>query len=818
MMGGQEPAAQGYNHRAIERKWQQRWLEAGIYTPDLRRARNPFYNLMMFPYPSAEGLHVGNVYAFTGADIYGRHQRMRGHDVFEPIGLDGFGIHSENYAIKVGEHPAKLAASTQRRFYEQLQSIGNGFAWDHRLETYDPAYYRWTQWLFIQLFKQGLAYRASARVNWCPGCQTVLADEQVVAGECERCGSQVEIRDLEQWFFRITAYADRLLDNLDTLDWSERVKNAQRQWIGRKRGAEIRFRVAPVDGLAAVGADTWVFTTRPDTVFGCTFLALAPDHPMVSSVTTPEHRVAVETYLAGAAKRRGSNLPADPGLTPGVATGASAINPANGQHVPIWIAEYVVSEYGTGAIMGVPAHDPRDWEFARAVGLSVVPVVVPPSEDATLPFTGEGRLVRSGRFTGLSSAEAKAQIIAHLESQGDARAKTAYHLRDWLISRQRYWGPPIPMVSCPRHGWVPVAEADLPVRLPETDQYIPTAGGGTPLARVESFVHTTCPVCGGPARRSDEVSDTFLDSAWYFLRYPSVTIRDRPWDPELTRRWLPVDVYIAGAEHAVLHLLYARFLTMALHDMGLLEFEEPFVRLRAHGLLIKEGAKMSKSRGNVIVPDTYIAAFGADVLRTYLMFIGPFDQGGSFQDKGLKGIVRFLRRVWSLTRRTAARRSGAVTAPGVGLGRPLHETVRKVSRDIDGLKFNTAIAAMMEFVNVWESQEGQATREIPHVFLRLLAPFAPHLTEELWVDALGETFSIHQAPWPAYDEQLLQQTVTTIPVLVNGKVRDQMEVPIGATEGEVVAFALARSAVRRHVPDAPKRTVYVPGRVLNIVA
>ena len=809
---------QEYDHRAIEPKWQRRWMETGIYTPDLRQAAMPFYNLMMFPYPSAEGLHVGNVYAFTGADIYGRHQRMLGRDVFEPIGLDGFGIHSENYAIKVGEHPATLAAKTQTRFYEQLQAIGNGFAWKYRLETYDPAYYRWTQWLFVQLFKRGLAYRASARVNWCPGCQTVLADEQVIAGECERCGTTVEVRDLEQWFFKITAYADRLLDNLDSLDWSERVKHAQQQWIGRKRGAELRFRVDPAEGPAGAGAGIWVFTTRPDTVFGCTFLALAPDHPMASSLAAPDRRIAVDAYLAMAANRRRSREAAGPGQAPGAPTGANAINPANHERVPIWIADYVVSEYGTGAIMGVPAHDARDWEFARAVGLPVVPVVLPSSEGETLPYVGEGRLVRSGTFTGLSSVEARVRIVGELESRGDARAKTTYHLRDWLISRQRYWGPPIPMILCPRHGWVPVPEEDLPVRLPETDQYLPSAGGGTPLGRVEEFIRTACPVCGGPARRSGEVSDTFLDSAWYFLRYPSADVHDRPWDAERTRRWLPVDMYIAGAEHAVLHLLYARFVTMALHDMGLLEFEEPFVRLRAHGLLIREGAKMSKSRGNVIAPDAYIAAFGADVLRTYLMFIGPFDQGGNFQDRGLKGVLRFLRRVWSLTRRAAVNQTRAGSTGGAALERRLHETIRKVSHDIDALKFNTAIAAMMEFVNVWESQAREATGAIPHVFLRLLAPFAPHLAEELWVDALGGPFSIHQAPWPAYDERLLRRAVTTIPVLVNGKVRDQMEVPIEATQEEAVAFALARSAVRRHVRGSPKRTVYVPGRVLNIVA
>ena len=785
----------GYDHRGIEPKWQRRWLEAGIYTPDLWRARRPYYNLMMFPYPSAEGLHIGNVYAFTGADISGRFKRMQGHDVFEPIGLDGFGIHSENYAFKLGEHPARVAARTQRHFYEQLQATGNGFAWDHRLETYDPAYYRWTQWLFIPLFKRGLAYRDSARVNWCPGCQTVLADEQVIAGACERCGTRVEVRKLEQWFFEITAYADRLLDNLDTLDWSERVKNAQRQWIGRRQGAELRFRVVSAPNPGAIRADVWVFTTRPDTVFGCTFLALAPDHPLASTLAAPE---------------------ADHG-TAEAWTGALAINPANGERIPIWIGDYVVSEYGTGAIMGVPAHDVRDWEFAQAAGLPVVQVVAPSSGDAPLPYVEEGRLIGSGKFTGLPSIEAKTRIIMDLESRGDARAKTTYHLRDWLISRQRYWGPPLPMISCPHHGWVPVPEGDLPVRLPETESVLPSAGEGTPLARVEEFMRTTCPVCGGPARRSDEVSDTFLDSAWYFLRYPSVDLHDRPWDPELTRRWLPVDVYVAGAEHAVLHLLYTRFLTMALHDMGLLEFEEPFVRLRAHGLLIKEGAKMSKSRGNVIVPDTYVGSVGADALRTYLMFIGPFDQGGSFHDRGLTGVVRFLKRVWSLTHQAASPHGRSGMAGDAHLERCLHGTIRKVSHDIDALKFNTAIAAMMEFVNVWESQKEQATRDIPHVFLRLVAPFAPHLAEELWVDVMGEAFSIHQAPWPEHDERLLRQAVTTIPVLVNGKVRDRIELSIEATEEEAVACALARPAVRRHVADRPERTVYVPGLALNIV-
>ncbi len=615
-----------YDHRTIEPKWQRRWLETRLYTPDLRGATRPFYNLMMFPYPSAEGLHVGNMYTFSGADVYGRCKRMQGREVFQPIGLDGFGIHSENYAIKIGEHPGRVAARTRRRFYEQLQATGCGFAWDHRLETYDPTYYRWTQWLFIQLFKRGLAYRACSPVNWCPGCRTVLADEQVVEGACERCGASVVVRALEQWFFRITAYADRLRDNLDTLDWSDKIKNAQRRWIGA-RGA-------------------------------------------------------------------------------------------------------------------------------------------------------------------------------------------ALHLRDWLISRQRYWGPPIPMVSCPMHGWVPVDEADLPVVLPETEQYLPSADGRTPLGRNEGFLRTTCPRCGAPARRSDEVSDTFLDSAWYFLRYPSADVHDQPWDPELTRRWLPVDMYIAGAEHAVLHLLYTRFITMALYDMGHVGFEEPFVRLRVHGLLLKDGAKMSKSRGNVVAPDDYIRAVGADALRTYLLFLGPFDRGGDFQDRALRGAPRFLRRVWRLTWQAAG---VCGLARDAALEDALLDVIRKVTADTDELRFNTAVAALMGFVNVWEANAGRATREVPHVFLRLLAPFAPHLAEELWVKALGETPSIHTAPWPQAGAQVLRRETVTIAVLVNGKVRDRIEIPAAATKDEVVVRALERPAVHRYVAGTPTRVVYAPGRVLNIV-
>lgn len=804
---------QRYDHRIIEPKWQKKWLEKKIYQSDLRRAKKPFYNLMMFPYPSAEGLHVGNMYAFTGADIYGRFKRMQGYDVFEPIGLDGFGIHSENYAIKIKKHPAKVAKVTQKRFYAQLSQIGNGFAWDHRLETYDPLYYKWTQWIFIQLFKRGLAYRGKAKVNWCPTDKTVLADEQVIGGCCERCGTPVELRELEQWFFKITAYANRLLENLEKIDWSEKVKIAQKNWIGRRVGAELKFRIAAAGDKNVIGEDIWVFTTRPDTVFGATYVVLSPDHPLSTRLPVSEQAKSVEDYLSQARKKVPAIEPTKEKT--GVFTGAAAVNPATGKEIPIWIADYVLAEYGSGAIMGVPAHDERDYDFALAHKLPIVQVVVPYAKtDHDLPYTGEGTLIRSGSFSDLPSNVAAGRIIEELGKKNLARPKTSYRLRDWLISRQRYWGPPIPMVHCKRHGWIPVSEKDLPVLLPETDEYLPKATGKPPLGRVEKFTQTKCPVCGESAERSDEVSDTFLDSAWYFLRYPSVRDRKNPWNPVLTKKWLPVDMYIGGAEHSVLHLLYSRFLTMVFHDLGLLDFEEPFTRFRAHGLLIKEGAKMSKSKGNIVVPDNYIRSFGADTLRTYLMFIGPFEQGGNFQDRGIAGITRFLKRVWFLTQE-AAKRMIKDTPPAVA--RPLHETIRKVTRELERLKYNTAIAALMEFVNLWDAHRNEVSREVPSVFLRLLAPFAPHLTEELWNEALHEKFSIHTAPWPDYDPRLLERTMMIIPVTVNGKVRDQLELPTTVTEEEAVRTALGKPKIRRWVPDKPARTIYIPGRVLNIV-
>jgi leucyl-tRNA synthetase len=605
-------APEAYDPQAVEAKWRERWDERRTNAGDIEGAGKPYFNLMMFPYPSAEGLHVGNVFAFVGVDIHGRTRRLQGYDVFEPLGFDAFGIHSENYALKVNTHPGQLIPRNIARFREQLKRVGLMIDWDHELSTTDPAYYKWTQWIFLQLFKAGLAVKKSAPVNWCPECKTVLANEQVIDGFCERHPEvKVHQRFLEQWFFTITKYAERLLQNLDTLDWSESTRLMQTNWIGASTGAELEFATPTGDPIR-------VFTTRPDTVFGATWVVLAPEHPMVESLTAAEQRVDVEAYRRRAAEMDIVSRKVGDKEKTGVFTGSYAHNPATGEDIPIWVADYVLMEYGTGAIMAVPGHDERDFEFATKFELPIVKVVEPnergpDGEPAALPTTTwEGTLVNSGQFDGQPCREAVPAITEWLASQGAAAAKTQYRLHDWCISRQRYWGPPIPIIYCERCGTVPVPEEDLPVVLPETDDFRPDESGVSPLARLESWYHVPCPTCGITARRETDVSDTFLDSSWYFLRYPSTDYADRAFDPDLTKRWLPVSQYIGGNEHAVLHLMYSRFITMALHDLGWLPFEEPYRSFKAHGTIIRDGSKMSKSRGNVVIPDDYINRWGAD--------------------------------------------------------------------------------------------------------------------------------------------------------------------------------------------------------------
>jgi leucyl-tRNA synthetase len=807
--GEKTERATRYDHNVIEVKWRQRWEESRIYDFDVRGAQQPFYNLMMFPYPSAEGLHIGNVFAFTGVDIFGRFAAMRGNDVFEPFGYDAFGIHSENFALKQNIHPMTLIRDNVAHFREQMKQLGTRIAWNHEVDTTDPAYYRWTQWIFVQLFNRGLAEKRTAPVNWCPSCLTVLADEQVIAGKCERCGSEITHRDLEQWFFKITDFAERLLVNLDWIDWSDVVKTAQRNWIGRSEGLETAF---PIEGT---DKSLTFFTTRPDTIFGVTFMALAPEHPLVSQTTTDEQRSAVEAYIEQAGRKTAVDRQAMERT--GVFTGTYATNPLSGERVPIWVADYVLITYGTGAIMAVPAHDERDFDFARKYGLPIQVVVAPPDwsgGDLSEAYLGEGTLVHSGEFDGMASDAASQAIIEKLKHEGTGERRVTYRLRDWLVSRQRYWGTPIPIVHCDSCGPVAVPEDQLPVELPYVEEFRPTGTEQSPLASLASFVNTTCPTCGKPARRETDVCDTFLDSSWYYLRYPSTEFDDRPFDEGLTKKWLPVTNYIGGKEHSVLHLLYSRFITMALHDMGYLEFEEPFARFRAHGLLILHGAKISKSRGNIVNPDDYFASHGADTLRTYLMFSGRYEEGGDFSDKGIEGCYRLMHRVWDLTQRYRAQEGDGELPDDAA--RLMHRTIKKAGQDIEGLKFNTAIAALMEWSNELQQRPSLSGEEV-RTLLLLLAPLAPYVTEELW-EQTGGAYSIHQQRWPEYDAGLAKAQEVALAVQINGKTRDVLQIEAGSAEETAIAAARASARVARHLEGAAiARTIYVPDRLLNFV-
>ncbi len=819
-----EPVA--YEPASIEARWRDRWAQRGTHRTDIVQGENPFYALMMFPYPSAEGLHVGNLFAFTGCDIYARFQRLQGQTVFQPLGYDAFGIHSENFALKVGRHPMELIPSNIRNFRRQLDRAGLMVDWDKSVDTTDPSYYKWTQWVFLQLHKQGLAYKKAAAVNWCPSCKTVLANEQVVAAACERCGTVVEQRFLEQWFFNISKYAPRLLENLNTLDWSATTKQAQRNWIGRSDGARLRFAVLdPLTdpGSSAVSRTTdvrsgdthiEVFTTRPDTIFGATYLVLAPEHPLVEELTTPMQDGVVRAYRAAAAKQDLVSRKTTKEKT-GEFTGSYALNPASGEMIPIWIADYVLMEYGTGAIMAVPGHDERDFEFAQKFGLPISRVVAGPGDNATTPlgdaaYLGDGVLVNSERFDGLGVDEGKATVTAWLASKNAGKGVTNYRLHDWCISRQRYWGPPIPIIYCDDCGTVPVPEDQLPVMLPNIADFKPDDSGISPLARHEEWYRVPCPSCGKQARRETDVSDTFLDSAWYFLRYPSVGRDDIAFDRATTKKWLPVNTYIGGNEHAVLHLLYSRFITMVLHDAGHLDFEEPFTKFRAHGLIIKDGAKMSKSRGNVVNPDEFINEWGADAFRTYLMFLGPFEEGGDFRDSGISGVKRFLDRLWASVRDCSS------AAPDDDVMRKLQATIKKVGEDVPALSYNTAIAAMMEYMNVLRRGERVAARAEVEPVVQLVAPFAPHIAEELW-EMLGHTSSVFESRWPAFDASLLTFDTIELVVQVGGKTRGKIVVAKDISQDAALAAAKADASIGKFITGEPKKVILVPGRLLNVV-
>ncbi|MBI4319665.1 MAG: leucine--tRNA ligase [Chloroflexi bacterium] len=824
-----------YDAPAIERKWQARWEADKLYETSEVSEKPKWYALNMFPYTSGD-IHIGHWYHFAPADTHSRFMRMRGYNVMEPIGFDAFGLPAENAAIKSGIHPFEWTMRNIERMRRQLKTIGAMYDWSREIATCVPEYYKWTEWLFLQLYKHGLAYRAKAPANWCPSCVTVLANEQVIEGRCERCGSLVTRRDLEQWFFKITAYAEELLD-FSGIQWPDRVVTMQRNWIGKSVGAEIVFKTE--------AEDLPVFTTRPDTVYGVTFMVLAPEHPLVEKLTTSDCRKEVEEYVGMARRESEIERLALGREKTGVFIGAYAVNPLNQERIPIWISDYVLPTYGTGAIMGVPGHDQRDYDFAKKFGLPIVVVIAPAGwqgEELEAAYEEPGTMVNSGAFNSLPSNVGWERIADFIEDRRMGRRRINYRLRDWLISRQRYWGAPIPVIYCERCGIVPVPEEDLPVLLPEDAEFKPT--GESPLKYNEGFVNTTCPSCGGPAKRETDKMDTFLCSSWYFLRYASPRYQEGPFDQNRLKYWLPVDQYIGGVEHATMHLLYARFFTKALRDIGLIDFGEPFTRLFNQGLIIVQSHKMSKSKGNVIAPDPLVQQIGADAVRAYLMFIGPWDQGGEWSDQGIGGIQRFLSRVWNLVQVEVSRQKTEARAPKFqqksqatgavvrdppstedvrDLLRTTHKTIKRVTEDVEKFRYNTMLAALMEYTNyLLKAQQTDVVQtrswqEAIDTLLLLLAPSAPHLAEELWAER-GSPYSIHDQGWPVWDEVHAADEVYTVVVAINGKVRDKMTVPLTISEAEVGKLAIAREKIRRFVRDGDvSNIIYVPGRMVNIV-
>ena len=809
---------QQYDPKAIEEKWQRVWRDANAFhvpNPGEADLGDKTYVLEMLPYPSGE-LHMGHVRNYMLGEVVAHFRRRHGYMVMRPMGFDAFGLPAENAAITEGRHPREVTERNIAAIRRQMERMGWSIDWERVLATHEPEYYRWTQWLFLKFFEAGLAYRKEAPVNWCPNDQTVLANEQVIDGRCERCGHLVESRRLEQWFFRITAYADRLLEEMELLEsWPERVLTMQRNWIGRSEGAEVIFRIEELD------VDLPVFTTRPDTLFGATFFVLAPEHPLIPRLAdgTP-HEQEVLDYAARAAARPAVERVDPEKEKAGVFTGHFVTNPVNDERLPVWIADYVLMEYGTGAIMAVPAHDERDYEFARRYELPVKPVVVPMDGEpdkggAYLGHSENEKLIESAQFSGLPAPDAKKAIVEWLESRGKGRPAVSYRLRDWLLSRQRYWGCPIPILYCDECGMVPVPEEHLPVLLPEVDEYLPK--GRSPLAAAEDWVQTTCPRCGGEARRETDTMDTFVDSSWYFIRYADPHNEQVPFDRRIADYWLPVNQYIGGVEHAILHLLYARFFTKVMNDLELLGFREPFARLFTQGMLHYHGAKMSKSKGNVIVPDEYIERYGADACRLYLLFIGPVEQDAEWQDAGFEGIVRFLHRLWRVSMEHAG--DSAEGDPGdTPLARKAHATIDKVTDDI-GRRFalNTPIAAVMELVNeISKHPDDPAARFATETAVSLIQPYAAHIAEELW-ERLGHE-RLWETPWPEANPALLERATFQLVVQVNGRVRDRTEVPVDLSEDELVERAKALPRVQSHLDGKDvKKAIVVPGRLVNLV-
>ena len=813
-----------YNPQKVERKWQEYWEKHPELTEAIKKSEKPkFYCLDMFPYPSGDGLHMGHVENYTASDIYSRYLRMKGRNVLHPVGWDAFGLPTENYAISIKAHPAEVAQRNIKTFTRQIKSLGFSYDWSREIDSSDPNYYKWTQWFFLFLHKNGLAYRKKAKVNWCESCQTVLANEQAEGGICERCKNQVIQKDMEQWFFRITDFADELIKGLDKIDWPESTKTAQKNWIGRSEGAIIRFEIklnskAKPSGLLRLSLrrdNLEVFTTRLDTIYGCTYCVIAPENELISNLKSQISNLnEVEKYIVQAKKKTDLQRTDLAKEKTGVEIkGLKAVNPFTNEAVPIFVADYILSTYGTGAVMAVPAHDERDFEFAKKYKLEIKEVIKNENKISSVEkaaFIDDGILVNSEKYSNLTSEKAREEMARWLEKNNLGERKTTYKLRDWLISRQRYWGAPIPMIFCEKCSWQPVPEKDLPVLLPEVKDYRPK--GTSPLGTNPDFVNTTCPECGGEAKRETDTMDTFVCSSWYFFRFADPKNEKEFADEAKIKKWLPVDLYIGGAEHTVLHLLYSRFFTKALHKHGYIDFDEPFKKLRHQGIVLAEdGRKMSKSLENVINPDEIVEKFGADTLRLYEMFMGPLEDSKSWNTKSIIGLKRFLEKVWKL--KSMINDQGSTNNK---LEILLNKTIKKVTEDIENLRFNTAISAMMILVNEMEKQKNILNSQFS-ILNSLLAPFAPHIAEELW-QQLGRKDSIFLEKWPEYDSKLVKDEEITLIIQINGKLRDQIKAPAGVKEEEAKRLALESKKVIKYMEGKNiQKVIFVKDRLINFV-
>ncbi len=796
-----------YNHKSIEQKWRKNWEIKPINLNDGKKDK--YYCLDMFPYPSGTGLHVGHWRGYVISDVWSRYQILHGKYVIHPMGWDAFGLPAENFAIKTGQHPRISTEQNINNIKRQIKEISAVYDWDMELNTTDPDFYKWTQWIFVQMFKNGLAYEKEMPINWCPSCKTGLSNEEVVDGKCERCGAEVTKKNLKQWMLRITKYADRLLEDLDTLDWPEKVKKMQSEWIGRSYGAEVDFKVDGTDKSLTV------YTTRPDTLHGATFIVLAPEHALASELATEENKQAVEDYVYRASTRSNIDRMQDKEKT-GVFTGSYAVNPLNGKKLPIWLSDYVLSDYGTGAIMCVPAHDTRDFEFAKKFDIPIIQVISKDGTESELTeaYTDtDGILINSGDWNGRKSSEMKAEAPEIIEEMGIGKKKTNYKLRDWVFSRQRYWGEPIPIIHCPNCGHVPVPEEELPLRLPDVEKYEPTGTGESPLAAIEEWVNTTCPTCGAKAKRETNTMPQWAGSSWYFLRYIDVNNTEKLVDREKADKLLPVDMYVGGVEHAVLHLLYARFYTKFLYDIGVIDFVEPFKKLFNQGMICKDGAKMSKSKGNVVSPDELVRDYGCDSVRMYELFVGPPELDAEWNDRGMEGVYKFINRFYKLIMENKDKNYGKTAE----MDKLKNKMIQEITERTDTFSFNTVISGFMENTNKitdLAKKQGGIDKDTLKTMTILIAPFAPHIAEELW-EGLGETTSVFEATWPEVDENALKETTMEIVVQINGKVKAKINVDVTLDKDSVISAA--KEELGDRLPENIVKEIYVPGKIVNIV-